>query len=459
MKLSRYLFSHQVDEDWFGLYTPFEHAVCFVRADTWRSLLAGDYGALDPSGLRELTHKKMLVDDDFDASCLQPYKDRALTHINAMYLVVVQQCNMACKYCVVENNVVDPTRMDDRMSIETASAAVELFAKVLDGGRAREARVTYYGGEPTMNPAVIKHTLPMIRNIRARGLTRPVEAVMITNGLVFREDLADLFAAYGAAVCVSIDGPAAQHDAARVTHQGCGTHHKVLESIRRYRAKGLRMGLSCTIGRHNVEHLAGVARYFVEQTGIRDIEFQMPYQVPDEGNDFYVPMEEATDRLLEACDLMIDELGVDEYTTLRRLESFIKGHWRHRDCGAAGGQIVVSPKGQLGPCHSLVGSGRFFSGDVRDPKYDLFADPLFDEWSSRIPVNMPECEGCPFIALCGGGCPYNALTRHGTIWAKDPQVCPYLKKLVPWILERLWFGRDIRSRRRVHPATADTVLS
>jgi uncharacterized protein len=154
-------------------------------------------------------------------------------------------------------------------------------------------------------------------------------------------------------------------------------------------------------------------------------------------------MSEAADHMLHAAQVMMDELGVSEFTTLRRLESFINGHWRHRDCGAAGGQIVVSPTGKLGPCHSLVGSGTCFQGDVNDPDYDFFADPVFADWSGRIPVNMPQCEGCPFIALCGGGCPYNALTAHGTIWDKDPQVCPYLEKLVPWILERLWHGPNL----------------
>ena len=184
-----------------------------------------------------------------------------------------------------------------------------------------------------------------------------------------------------------------------------------------------------------------MSQFFVREIGVTDIEFQMPYQVPDEGDAFYVSMAEATEHLLRATDVMMDELGVDEFSTLRRLESFITGHWRHRDCGAVGGQIVISPTGKFGPCHSLVGSGICFSGNVNDPEYDVFEDPVLAEWSSRIPVNMPQCEGCPFIALCGGGCPYNALTAHGTIWKKDPQVCPYLQKLVPWILQRLWRGR------------------
>lgn len=441
MKLSRYSFAHQVEPGWWGLYSPFEHNVCFVSDATWRKIEVADFAALSQPTLVELRHKKHLVDDDFDRTCLDDYRRNAMTRINAMYLVVVQQCNLACRYCVVENNVVDLAKMRDRMSVDTASAAIDLFTKLLDGCLAPEARVTFYGGEPLLNAQVIEATLPRIRNIQARGLKRPVEAVMITNGTIYNEKIANLFKRYGSAICISLDGTAEQHDAARITLKGGPTHSKVVETIKRYQDKGIRLGISCTIGRHNYTVLAEMARFFVHEIGVRDVEFQMPYQVPDERNAFYVSMSDATDQMLRAADLMMDELGVDEFTTLRRLQSFISGHWRHRDCGAAGGQIVVSPTGKVGPCHSLVGSGKCFAGDVNDPAYDIFEDPVLAEWSSRIPVNMPQCEGCPFIALCGGGCPYNALTAYGTIWEKDPQVCPYLEKLVPWILTRLWRGR------------------
>jgi len=266
---------------------------------------------------------------------------------------------------------------------------------------------------------------------------------MITNGTIYNEKIANLFKRHGSAICISLDGMASQHDAARVTHEGAPTHSKIVENIKRYQDKGIRLGISCTIGRHNYDVLAELSRFFVREIGVTDIEFQMPYQVPDAGNAFYVSMSNAADQMLRAADVMIDELGVDEYTTLRRLESFINGHWRHRDCGASGGQIVISPTGKIGPCHSLVGSGTCFNGNVNDPEYDVFEDPVLSEWSARIPVNMPQCEGCSFIALCGGGCPYNALTAYGTIWEKDPQVCPYLERLVPWILLRLWHGKRL----------------
>jgi uncharacterized protein len=441
MKISRYVFVHEVEPGWWGLYTPFKQRVCFVSNEVWQRLSKLEFNMIRPSSLQALMDKKIVVNDSFDDTCLDDFRRRATAQISAMFLVVAQDCNLACRYCVVQGNVTDQRRMTDRMTVQTAKAAIDLFSRLLDASETQEARVTYYGGEPLLNPEVIKATIPLVQGIRARSLTRPVGAVVITNGMIYDEETANLLKEYAVPVAISLDGMAEQHDAARVTKAGTGSHATILGTMKRYQDKGLQLAISCTIGKHNVRNLADIARFVVREFGIREIEFQMPYVVPNAGNEFYIPMAEATEHMLAACDVMIDELGMCEFTTLRRLETFANVYWRHRDCGAVGGQIVVSPTGKVGPCHSLVGSGKYFNGDVNDPTYSFFDDPLFKEWTSRIPVNMPDCEGCAFIALCGGGCAYNALTSYGTIWAKDPQVCPYLEKFLPWILERLWRGR------------------
>jgi len=37
---------------------------------------------------------------------------------------------------------------------------------------------------------------------------------------------------------------------------------------------------------------------------------------------------------------------------------------------------------------------------------------------------MEKCLECPALGICGGGCPYNAYTRHGKIWEIDDTFCP-----------------------------------
>ena len=56
-------------------------------------------------------------------------------------------------------------------------------------------------------------------------------------------------------------------------------------------------------------------------------------------------------------------------------------------------------------------------------------------------LKMPDMDGLEVLRRARDidpTLPVVILTAHGTIWEKDPQVCPYLAKLVPWILDRLW---------------------
>ena len=116
--------------------------------------------------------------------------------------------------------------------------------------------------------------------------------------------------------------------------------------------------------------------------------------------------------------------------------------FNHRDCGAVGSQVVVSPGGMIGPCPSLVHNKEFFPGDIGDKKSSPDTLPIFSEWRQRVPVNMPACRGCPGIALCGGGCPYNALVQKGSIWEKDPQQCDYITEFIDWLIRQEWTQLD-----------------
>lgn len=438
MRLSSYVHALAVDYGWWGLYTPFDHKVMFVPDNAWKNLKASKFGNLKSTSLQSLIDQGFLVDEGQDEARIQELRSNAFTTLNAMFLVLTHRCNLACKYCVVEGNIEDKSRENDHMSVETGIKAVEMFARHLYQFQPREARVTFYGGEPLLNREVILATLPLIRRISHPSQSKSVDVVMITNGLKFDEEVASSLRAHGGAVCVSLDGKPEHHDAARVTKGGRATHAQALTSIKKYLDSNLRVGISCTIGHHNVENLPEIARYFATEIGILDIEFQTPYLVQGQGgNPLYVSMDTVTDQLLAAYD-SLTEFGVPEFTTARRVQDFLSGRWRHRDCGAVGGQLVVSPTGQVGPCHSLVGVGTFFDGDVRSDNWHVADSDSFNEWSRRIPVNMPQCTSCSFIGLCGGGCAYNAYAAEQTIWGKDPQVCVYVSKIVDWLLQRLW---------------------
>jgi uncharacterized protein len=398
--------------------------------------------------------RQFLVEEGFEDQILHRFQPQ--DHgIWEMWLIVVQSCNLACQYCVVEGNVSDPRRRSpfkildgsrtnpnasrDVMTPEVAAAAVDVYAKLIQKSRPAFPRVTFYGGEPLLNREVIEHTVPLLRKIQYPGQPRekPVHILVITNGQIYRPELTEFFKEHRVTVSVSLDGKKEHHDAARVNRNGDGSFEQAAASLRRYTAAGINTGICTTIGTHNYKHLPEIADYFGDEFGV-PVEFQVPFNIPFEGgNQYYLKMSDAAPFAMEAF-ARLRRRGLIEGLATRRLMQVAGGVFHHRDCSAVGGQIVVSPDGMLGPCHSLVGERKFFDGDVRDAQCDPAAMPAFQEWWGRQPIRMKECHGCPAIGICGGGCPYNAMIETGSIWHKDPQQCDYMDYMLDWILDDVW---------------------
>ena len=123
----------------------------------------------------------------------------------------------------------------------------------------------------------------------------------------------------------------------------------------------------------------------------------------------------------------------------RRLKAFVeKKNWT-RDCAGYRNQIVIAPDGKVGVCHGLwpdylnASENSYFDLDV---SYNgkIVDHPVWMEWSSRTPLNMPVCWTCAGIGLCGGGCAKNSLLRKGSIWEVDDGICLLMEESVPWII-------------------------
>ena len=249
-----------------------------------------------------------------------------MTGFMSLWLLVVQTCNMGCSYCVVEAE--DQTRnlpvlpvlsqvAGGRMTPEVAMAGLRLFQKSLAKHRQPIAKVTIYGGEPLLNRNLLFAVIPEIRKLDWPGRSMPTEILCFTNGLIYDEDLTELFRRNQVTVGMSIDGKQEHHDRARKKLDGSGTFERAVESYRRYRAAGLAVGISCTIGTHNVDDLPEVVRYFIEELGAGGVQLQTPIQMPGSKNPNYVDMKDAAASSLEAFRLA-REAGVDEGLAMRR---------------------------------------------------------------------------------------------------------------------------------------------
>jgi len=456
LKLSTYVHMHPVGDGHVGLYHPFGHEVTFLSEEQSSAVAARQYDKVPAFVLNDLVQRRFLVQPGYDENVLNDVIVAPIKGFINLWLLVVQTCNMGCSYCVVEAD--EQTRRipilpelsqisGGRMTPEVARAALAVFRRSLERHQQPLAKVTIYGGEPLLNKKLLFEIIPEIRALDWPGRQAPVEILCFTNGLTYDAELTALFRANDVCVGLSLDGKKHHHDSTRKKLDGSGTFDTIVANYQKYRDAGVAIGISCTIGSHNVDDLPEIVDYFINELHAPSIQLQTPIQMPGSKNPRYVNMEDAAASALAAFK-KCREAGVDEGLAMRRISRFVDGKFHHRDCFAVGGELAVSPDGTTGPCHNAtIGASQYFRGNVRDPNFDPERGANFTEWHARMPVNMPGCHGCSFIGLCGGGCPYNALVMKGSIWEKDPQQCGYMENFVNWLLEDIWQRfSDMRTR-------------
>ena len=182
MRLSEQIHIFDIANGWKAIYSPFGHGIAFLFSEVWNNLINCKYHLIDDAIIDYLQDNNILVNDGFEEEWFQQNYRHPTIKFNSMYLVITTSCNFACKYCVVMGNLDDDSNDVKLMNPQTASLAIDFFERHLQDIQPREARVTFYGGEPMLNKQVIVESIPKINAIRYPNQTKPVEIVIITNG-------------------------------------------------------------------------------------------------------------------------------------------------------------------------------------------------------------------------------------------------------------------------------------
>ena len=216
---------------------------------------------------------------------------------------------------------------------------------------------------------------------------------------------------------------------------------RFLDIMRGYKLllkSGIKAGFCCTISKGNVERLKEVAVWFTEQFDLESMGFNIMIEnsfakdMRGDNGDIGCYAEKTADSIIE-CFRFFRERGIYEDRVMRKVNTFIKGQIYYYDCGGCGQQIVVSPDGMVGVCQGYCGTkNNFVSLDEAFNPLDHF---LWDEWRQRSPLLMPQCRQCIALSTCGGGCPYGADLRHGSIWELDEVFCVHAKKTIEFLIK------------------------
>ncbi len=315
-----------------------------------------------------------------------------------------ENCNLACKYCYVN-------RTTSKMTIETADSFFNHIDGFLKLYNCDSYNISYFGGEPTLNWPIIKHTIGKFKKDARCGHT-----VLISNLLNVTEDDHDFMQSNNLDVSWSFDGLWNDGDN-RPLVSGKSSLPIYLKKIDLLK-KISRNNVKVMVGPQNVSSLCDNLKFFVEKLEISNPDFSLIRDdIWDQGS-----IDEFKIEIVKLADLQMEYLKQGLFSfgffSLPILDMFAGANFGKRGfscfAGCNGGAYL--PDGIFYPCMRF-GSAREFpllnanTGEVYRNNVNTLLNPLFHN-----PQTFNKCKYCSLYHYCNSGCHYSQINKdNGTI--------------------------------------------
>jgi uncharacterized protein len=338
-------------------------------------------------------------------------------------------CNLRCTYCYYTGKAAlfpaGPWRMPEDLLERFIRQRIQASPGPL-------THFEWHGGEPTLLGLEYFRRIARIQKAHCPP-GRTVTNGLQTNGTLLDDAWADFLHREGYSVGLSLDGPAACHDAFRVTAAGEPTHARVLRSFRLLKERGVFCNVLCVLHAANAGEPDAVYDFF-RGLGANHLQF-LPLVIPpaETGASAAAPAEAVGAFLCRLFDRWIREdvgkiviQAFDE--ALRPLYGAPHALCVHRrTCGDV---AVLEHDGGFYACDHFVDRGHLI-GNVREqPLAALARDPRMAAFGRDKRDSLPRaCRECDVLSFCNGGCPKDRISASADGEPGLNRLCPAYKSL------------------------------
>ncbi len=356
--------------------------------------------------------------------------------ITSAFLNLTNACNLACRYCFVEQK-------PEFMTLQTAEDAADFLAGNTTGG---QASINFFGGEPMLMWDEI--IVPLTEYVREKygpqfGLS------MTTNGTLLNEERLAYMKAHGIGLLLSIDGDRQTQDYNRPLHGG-GSSFSILEpklsALLRYYPETTFRSTVIPQTVSNVFHNA----MFASSLGFKSY-FCIPNILePWEQGDMDILAQEMRkfSEYFIGCfragttPLVFSALE-DCFNRIMRVN---EAHQRgvHRDCTSctargkcglgANFAAGINVDGKIYSCQEFCGAksvrDKFYIGSIYEGVSDILRQVIADDFDATASVG-DDCATCILNHICDGGCAANNFFATGSVNRVPKSWCQW---------ERILFG-------------------
>ena len=164
MKLSKYYNCVKLKDNVTAIFNSLMMDVIYVNKENLKNIL--NFNVSDEDKKILLDKGIYINDDKQDDDALKVVLNRYnyfIGKINIMYFILTSACNLACKYCFVENCTFN-NNIEINMSVDTAMNAIKRYGEYILNNGITDGNVIFYGGEPLVNWEVLTSVVDYVKN-------------------------------------------------------------------------------------------------------------------------------------------------------------------------------------------------------------------------------------------------------------------------------------------------------
>lgn len=329
--------------------------------------------------------------------------------------IVTEQCNLACKYCYM-NNKQHPATVEDAVIFKNK------IQKILDFYKASTYNIGFFGGEPLVNYEVLVGIIKELKTDSRCGYL-----TVITNGLLLDEEKFNVLQNLGVGFSLSFDGLWQDNNRPLVDGKPSRQEYekkKEFLSNKFHTCKVMISPENISTMTENLEYFVDFGIYFPDFTLVRDDIWSK-----DDVKLFEKELRRLSNRIIQYYkDGIQVNIGLFYLSILDRICGHRFGK-RPFGCFAGCTGIGYLPGGEFFPC------ARF----ATEKMYPLYKNE--DELNLEVlndllnplktdPREFEECKECPIKTFCNGGCSYSFLENGNWERSKPIENLCLLYKLI-----------------------------
>lgn len=442
MKLSKYFKFVKLDNNIIAIFNTLLMEVIYVTEDEYEKIInfqvnEEDRVILQNAGIYVNTYTT-------DLRALQKIKDRynnVCGNISIMYLILSSACNLACKYCFIEN-CRSNNKKEFNMSIETITSAITKYANYLNESNLEEGTIIFYGGEPLVNWEGLVYAIKL-----ANKLSSKIKFTMVTNATLLDEKKIEFLSKNNVEIGISIDGPKQLNDKNRIYRaKEDSVYDEIMKKIPLLKAKQVKFGLSITVTKDFLNIQDDVLKW-LKDLNVNSVFYNL-YHFSNYSNEWENYYKEASEFLLKSFDVLSKQ-NIYDGRLNRKLDSIVSNQFKFADCAAIGGnQLTIKPNGDVCVCHAYFKTDKYIIGNInKDNIIDMISSTEFNFWKKRNTLNNRKCLNCEALFCCGGGCALQAESLFDDRNKIDKPFCIHTKTSLKWVLQKC-YDKTIKENKK-----------